>query len=129
LPAPSGYPPASALYERGQDRAATGTGSIQINLKTLEKRKIRASEIVRRLQPELEKVDGITIVDFALEAEPNHGKDSVEAIYEASLLRFRPIMMTTMAVLWGESAVALGHRYRRRITSSSWHLDGRRTAR
>jgi multidrug efflux pump len=45
------------------------------------------------------KKNGILIVDFALEAERKHGKDSTEAIYEASLLRFRPIMMTTMAAL------------------------------
>jgi multidrug efflux pump subunit AcrB len=45
------------------------------------------------------KKNGIMIVDFALEAERKHGKNSTEAIYEASLLRFRPIMMTTMAAL------------------------------
>ena len=45
------------------------------------------------------KKNGILIVDFALEAERKHGMDSTEAIYEASLLRFRPIMMTTMAAL------------------------------
>ncbi len=47
------------------------------------------------------KKNGIMIVDFALEAERQHGKNSEEAIYEASLLRFRPIMMTTMAALLG----------------------------
>ncbi len=47
------------------------------------------------------KKNGIMIVDFALEAERQHGKDSTDAIYEASLLRFRPIMMTTMAALLG----------------------------
>jgi multidrug efflux pump len=54
------------------------------------------------------KKNGIMIVDFALEAERQHGKDSVEAIYEASLLRFRPIMMTTMAALLGGLPLALG---------------------
>ena len=45
------------------------------------------------------KKNAIMMIDFALEAERKHGKNSVEAIYEASLLRFRPIMMTTMAAL------------------------------
>jgi len=47
-------------------------------------------------------------VDFALEAERKHGKDSTEAIYEASLLRFRPIMMTTMAALLAGIPLAVG---------------------
>jgi multidrug efflux pump len=55
------------------------------------------------------KKNGILIVDFALEAEREHGKNSTEAIYEASLLRFRPIMMTTMAALLGGLPLALGH--------------------
>jgi multidrug efflux pump len=54
------------------------------------------------------KKNGIMIVDFALEAERKHGKDSTEAIYEASLLRFRPIMMTTMAALLGGLPLAAG---------------------
>jgi multidrug efflux pump len=54
------------------------------------------------------KKNGILIVDFALEAERNEGKNSTEAIYEASLLRFRPIMMTTMAALLGGLPLALG---------------------
>src|SRR3984885_11012460 len=54
------------------------------------------------------KKNGIMIVDFALEAERMHGKTSTEAIYEASLLRFRPIMMTTMAALLGGLPLALG---------------------
>ena len=54
------------------------------------------------------KKNGIMIVDFALEAERKHGKDSTEAIYEASLLRFRPIMMTTMAALLGGLPLAVG---------------------
>src|SRR5208283_6049755 len=52
--------------------------------------------------------NGILIVDFALEAERQRGKDSTEAIYEASLLRFRPIMMTTLAALLGGLPLALG---------------------
>ena len=54
------------------------------------------------------KKNGIMIVDFALEAERKHGKNSTDAIYEASLLRFRPIMMTTMAALLGGLPLALG---------------------
>ena len=45
------------------------------------------------------KKNGIMMVDFALDAERNHGKNATDAIYEACLLRFRPIMMTTMAAL------------------------------
>jgi len=54
------------------------------------------------------KKNGILIVDFALEAERKHGMDSTEAIYQASLLRFRPIMMTTMAALLGGIPLAVG---------------------
>jgi multidrug efflux pump len=54
------------------------------------------------------KKNGIMIVDFALEAEREHGKDSTEAIFEASMLRFRPIMMTTMAALLGGIPLAAG---------------------
>ncbi len=57
------------------------------------------------------KKNGIMIVDFALEAEREHGKDSTEAIFEASLLRFRPIMMTTMAALLGGIPLAAGTGY------------------
>jgi multidrug efflux pump len=55
------------------------------------------------------KKNGIMMVDFALEAERHHGKSSTDAIYEACLLRFRPIMMTTMAALLGALPLALGH--------------------
>jgi multidrug efflux pump len=54
------------------------------------------------------KKNGIMIVDFALEAEREHGKNSVEAIYEASLLRFRPILMTTLAALFAGIPLAFG---------------------
>ena len=56
----------------------------------------------------LVKKNGIMMVDFALEAERKGGKKPVEAIYEACLLRFRPIMMTTMAALLGGLPLALG---------------------
>jgi len=49
------------------------------------------------------------MVDFALDAERTEGKTPEEAIYQASLLRFRPIMMTTMAALLGALPLALGH--------------------
>ena len=48
------------------------------------------------------------IVDFALEAERHQGLDSTESIYQASLLRFRPIMMTTLAALLSGIPLAFG---------------------
>jgi multidrug efflux pump len=54
------------------------------------------------------KKNAILMIDFALDAERTEGKNSVEAIYEACLLRFRPIMMTTMAALLGGLPLAVG---------------------
>jgi multidrug efflux pump len=54
------------------------------------------------------KKNAIIMIDFALEAERAEGKNSVDAIYQACLLRFRPIMMTTMAALLGGLPLALG---------------------
>src|SRR5437879_7291791 len=54
------------------------------------------------------KKNAIMMIDFALEAEREQGKSPEDAIYEASLLRFRPIMMTTMAALLGALPLALG---------------------
>ncbi|HXY23009.1 MAG TPA: efflux RND transporter permease subunit [Candidatus Acidoferrum sp.] len=54
------------------------------------------------------KKNAIMMIDFALEAERKEGKAPVDAIYEACLLRFRPIMMTTMAALLGALPLALG---------------------
>jgi multidrug efflux pump len=54
------------------------------------------------------KKNGIMIVDFALDAERKEGKSPIDAIYQASLLRFRPIMMTTMAALLGALPLAIG---------------------
>jgi multidrug efflux pump len=54
------------------------------------------------------KKNGIMMVDFALEGERQHGKNATDAIYEACLLRFRPIMMTTMAALLAGIPLALG---------------------
>ncbi len=54
------------------------------------------------------KKNAIMMIDFALEAERQQGKSPQEAIYQACLLRFRPIMMTTMAALLGALPLALG---------------------
>jgi multidrug efflux pump len=56
----------------------------------------------------LVKKNAILMIDFALAAERNEGKSSRDSIYEASLLRFRPIMMTTMAAMLGAVPLALG---------------------
>jgi len=56
----------------------------------------------------LVKKNAIMMIDVALELERNQGKKPVEAIYEACILRFRPIMMTTMAALLGGLPLALG---------------------
>ena len=53
------------------------------------------------------KKNAIMMIDFALEAERREGKSPLDAIYEACLLRFRPIMMTTMAALLGGLPLAL----------------------
>lgn len=55
------------------------------------------------------KKNAIMQIDFALEAQRNEGKSPVEAIYQGCLVRFRPIMMTTMAALLGAVPLALGH--------------------
>jgi HAE1 family hydrophobic/amphiphilic exporter-1 len=55
------------------------------------------------------KKNGIMLVDFAIVAERDEGKSSLEAIRQAALLRFRPIMMTTMATLLGGVPLMLGH--------------------
>ena len=72
------------------------------------------------------KKNAIMMIDFALDAERTRGLSSRDAIYEACLLRFRPIMMTTMAALFGALPLAIGmgegsgtapaarHRHRRR---------------
>jgi HAE1 family hydrophobic/amphiphilic exporter-1 len=56
----------------------------------------------------LVKKNGIMMVDFAIEAQKIEGKSPHDAILEASLIRFRPIMMTTMAALMGSLPIALG---------------------
>ena len=54
------------------------------------------------------KKNAIMMIDFALQAERDQGLPPVEAIYQACLLRFRPIMMTTMAALFGGLPLAIG---------------------
>ena len=54
------------------------------------------------------KKNGIMMVDFAIEAQRNESKKPSEAIYQACLVRFRPIMMTTMAALMGTLPIAIG---------------------
>jgi HAE1 family hydrophobic/amphiphilic exporter-1 len=56
----------------------------------------------------LVKKNGIMMIDFALDAQRDGGKSPSEAIYEACLVRFRPIMMTTMAALMGTLPIAAG---------------------
>ncbi len=55
------------------------------------------------------KKNAIMMIDFALQAERIEGKSPLEAIHQACLLRFRPIMMTTFAALFGSLPIALGH--------------------
>jgi len=55
------------------------------------------------------KKNAIIMIDFAIEAERNHGRSAHDAILEAARVRFRPIMMTTMAALMGTLPIALGH--------------------
>ena len=54
------------------------------------------------------KKNAIMMIDFALNAQRNEGKGVAEAIFEGCILRFRPIMMTTMAALMGTLPIALG---------------------
>jgi len=54
------------------------------------------------------KKNAIMMIDFALQAEREEGKGPADAIFEACMLRFRPIMMTTMAALFGALPLAIG---------------------
>jgi HAE1 family hydrophobic/amphiphilic exporter-1 len=54
------------------------------------------------------KKNAIMMIDFALEAQRNQGKNPFDAIYEGCLIRFRPIMMTTMAAIMGTLPIAIG---------------------
>jgi multidrug efflux pump len=55
------------------------------------------------------KKNAIMMIDFALQVERNEGKGPADAIFEACLLRFRPIMMTTMAAIFGALPLAFGN--------------------
>jgi HAE1 family hydrophobic/amphiphilic exporter-1 len=55
------------------------------------------------------KKNAIMMIDFALDAQRNQGKSPADAIYEGCLIRFRPIMMTTMAAIMGTLPIALGY--------------------
>ncbi len=57
----------------------------------------------------LVKKNGIMMIDFAIDAQRTEGKEPVEAIYQACVIRFRPIMMTTMAALMGTLPIAIGY--------------------
>src|SRR5208337_3224439 len=54
------------------------------------------------------KKNAIMMIDFALEAERKEGKSPADAIYQGCLIRFRPIMMTTMSALLGTLPIAIG---------------------
>ena len=72
------------------------------------------------------KKNGIMMIDFALDAERNQGMPPEEAIYQACLLRFRPIMMTTMAALLGGLAAGAWHRRGIGAAAAARHHHGRR---
>ena len=70
------------------------------------------------------KKNAILMIDFAIEAERNEGNSPEESIYQACLLRFRPIMMTTMAAMFGGIPIAISTEMARncagRWESPSW---------
>ena len=72
------------------------------------------------------KKNAIMMVDFALDAERNEGKSPREAIHQACLLRFRPILMTTMAALVRRVAADARHRHGLGTAPSARRHDRRR---
>ena len=72
------------------------------------------------------KKNAIMMIDFALEAERNENKSPEEAIYQACIMRFRPIMMTTMAALLGGVAAGVWDRHRFRTSPAARNHDRRR---
>ena len=72
------------------------------------------------------KKNAIMMIDFALAAERNEGMSPRDAIYQACLLRFRPIMMTTMCALLGGMPMALGWGAGARAAQASRHRHRRR---
>ena len=75
------------------------------------------------------KKNGIMMVDFALEAERQRGLSSAEAIFEACRVRFRPILMTTMAALFAGIAAGAGDRPRYRTAPAARYHHHRRAVR
>ena len=74
------------------------------------------------------KKNAIMMIDFALAAEREQGMAPRDAIFRACLLRFRPILMTTLAALLGALPLMLKYRRGRRVTPSVRHWHGRWTA-
>ena len=74
------------------------------------------------------KKNAIMMIDFALEAERNEGKSPTDAIHQAALLRFRPILMTTVAALFGALPLMLGSRHGLGAAPSPGHFHRRRPA-
>ena len=74
------------------------------------------------------KKNAIMMIDVALDAERTRGLTPEVAIHEACLLRFRPILMTTMAAMLGALPMALGHRRGRGDAAAAGHCGGRRPA-
>ena len=72
------------------------------------------------------KKNAIMMIDFAIDAERTSNLPPADAIYQACLLRFRPIMMTTMAALLGALPLALGSGHRRRAAPPARHHHRRR---
>jgi HAE1 family hydrophobic/amphiphilic exporter-1 len=73
------------------------------------------------------KKNAIMMIDFALEAQRTENKTPMEAIYQGCLVRFRPIMMTSMAALMGTLPIAMvraGAESRRDLDSGSWWSSG-----
>ena len=74
------------------------------------------------------KKNAIMMIDFALEAERHEGKSPHEAIHQACLLRFRPIMMTTMCAIVAGLPLAVGPGRRLRTAAAARHRHRRRLA-
>ena len=72
------------------------------------------------------KKNAIMMIDFALDAERNEGKPPREAIYQACLLRFRPILMTTMAAVLGALPLMLGTGAGSELRHPARHFNRRR---
>ena len=75
------------------------------------------------------KKNAIMMIDFALDAERSLGLSSREAIYQACLKRFRPIMMTTLAAMLGAIPLAVGLRRGLGVAPPARHFDRRRADR